>query len=77
MALAKDTCLIVVLKIFTKKKTFSDLYFFPRGIEVPIVTTDTVSSFDKNSKYLYQSTIAKISDNYIISKSKIASLIFS
>ena len=41
------------------------------------VATDTVSSFDKNSKYLYQSTIIKIADTYKIPKSKIASLIFS
>ena len=41
------------------------------------VVTDTLSSSDENSKYLYQSAIAKISDKYKISKSKIASLIFS
>ena len=41
------------------------------------VVTDTVSSSDEHSKFLYQSAIAKISDRYKISKSKIASLIFS
>jgi len=41
------------------------------------VVTDTVSNSDENSKYLYQTAIAKISDRYNISKSKIASLIFS
>ncbi len=41
------------------------------------VFTDTVSSSDENSKYQYQSSISRISDKYKISKSKIASLIFS
>jgi len=41
------------------------------------VITDTVSSSDKNSKYIYQSAISEISEKYKISKSKIASLIFS
>lgn len=41
------------------------------------VVTDTLSSSDENSKYLYQTAIAKISEKYRFSKSKIASLIFS
>lgn len=41
------------------------------------VATDTILSFDKKSKYLYQNSIVKISEKYKISKSKITSLIFS
>lgn len=41
------------------------------------VFTDTISSSDENSKYQYQSSIARISARYKIPKSKIASLIFS
>ena len=41
------------------------------------VVTDTISISNENSKYLYQSAIEKISDKYKISKSKMASLIFS
>ena len=41
------------------------------------VITDTVSSSDENSKQLFQSAIVKISDKYKISKSKIATLLFS
>lgn len=41
------------------------------------VITDTVSSSDENSKHLFQNAIAKISDKYKISKSRIATLLFS
>lgn len=39
--------------------------------------TDTVSDSDKDSKFLYQNAIARISQSYKIQKSKIATLIFS
>jgi hypothetical protein len=42
-----------------------------------LVITDTVSSTDENSKQLFQSAIVKISDKYKISKSRIATLLFS
>lgn len=42
-----------------------------------LVITDTVSSSDENSKQLFQGAIVKISDKYKISKSKIATLLFS
>lgn len=42
-----------------------------------LVITDTVLGTDKNSKYLFQSAIAKISDRYKISKSRIATFLFS
>ena len=60
-------CLKFVIPFDTLNSILRDYY----------VATDTVSSSDENSKYLYQSAIAKISDTYKISKSKIASLVFS
>ncbi len=42
-----------------------------------LVITDTVSSTDENSKHLFQSAIARISDRYRISKSRIATFLFS
>jgi len=42
-----------------------------------LVITDTVSSSAKNSKQIFQSAIVKISDKYKISKSRIATLLFS
>lgn len=42
-----------------------------------LVITDTVSSSDENSKQIFQNAIVKISDKYKISKSRIATLLFS
>jgi hypothetical protein len=42
-----------------------------------LVITDTVSSSDENSKQLFQSAIAKISNRYKISKSRVATFLFS
>lgn len=41
------------------------------------VITDTVSDSDKDSKFLYQNAIARISQSFKIQKAKIATLIFS
>lgn len=41
------------------------------------IATDTLSSFDKNVKDIIQNTIATISKTYKISKSKVASMVFS
>ena len=64
----------IILLAEIRKIPFDTLNFILRDY---YVITDTLSSSDKNSKYLYQNAIAKISDMYKISKSKIASLIFS
>ncbi len=64
----------IILLSEIRKIPFDTLNFILRDY---YVVTDTISSFDKNSKYLYQSSITKISNKYKISKSKIASLIFS
>lgn len=64
----------VILLSQIRRIPFDTLNFILRDY---YVATDTVSSFDKNSKYLYQSAIVKIANTYKITKSKIASLIFS
>ena len=64
----------IILLAEIRKIPFDTLNFILRDY---YVVTDTLTSSDKNSKYLYQSAIAKISDIYKIPKSKIASLIFS
>lgn len=64
----------IILLSEVRKISFDTLNLILRDY---YVVTDTVSSSDQNSKFLYQSAIAKISDKYKISKSKIASLIFS
>ena len=64
----------IILLSEIRKMPFDTLIFILRDY---YVITDTVSSSDINSKYLYQSSIAKISERYKISKSRIASLIFS
>ena len=64
----------IILLSQIRKIPFDTLNFIIRDY---FVVTDTVSSSDKDSKYLYQSAIEKLSDTYKISKSKIASLIFS
>jgi len=64
----------IILLAEIRKIPFDTLNFILRDYYVAI---DTVSSSDKNSKYLFQSSITKISDRYKISRSKIASLLFS
>ena len=64
----------IILLSQIRKIPFDTLNFIIRDY---FVVTDTFSSSDKDSKYLYQSAIEKLSDTYKISKSKIASLIFS
>lgn len=64
----------IILLSEVRKISFDTLNLILRDY---YVITDTLSSSDQNSKYQYQSAVAKISDRYKISKSKIASLIFS
>lgn len=64
----------IILLSEVRKISFDTLNLILRDY---YVLTDTISDSDQNSKFLYQSAIAKISDRYKISKSKIASLIFS
>ena len=71
--LAYDKEKIILLSVI-RKIPFDTLNLILRDY---FVFTDIVSSSDENSKYQYQSSIVKISDKYKISKSKIASLIFS
>lgn len=64
----------IILLSEVRKISFDTLNLILRDY---YVVTDTVSNSDENSKFLFKSAIAKVSDRYKISKSKIASLIFS
>lgn len=64
----------IILLSEIRKIPFDTVNFILRDY---YVITDTVSSSDENSRQLFQNAIVKISNKYKISKSKIATLLFS